>query len=116
MKNSFRVACTLAVFVASGCSEPTLPRVNPNDEFGAFELRIVASRDTVSGANPLVVLRLVSEPQFAGYTPTWTSSPTGVLIHDGNGVFRAISGPATSVLVTARFLGNTASYTLYRIP
>lgn len=105
-----------AALLPIGCAEPPLARVNPNDEFGSFDLRLVASRDTVSAMNPIVVLRVVNDPPFAGYQPAWSTTPAGALVHEGDGVFRAVSGPFTSVLVTARFLGTAASYTIIRTP
>lgn len=112
-----RLLASASIAVAMwGCAEPPLVRSNPNDALADFELSLVASRDTVSAANPVVVLRLVSDPPFTGYEPVWSVSSSGVLVHEGQGVFRVVPGEPTVVTVTARFFGNGASRRIVRVP
>lgn len=105
-----------AALLGTACAEPPLSRLNPNDQFADFELTLLATRDTVSAANPMVVLRVQSDPAFSGYEPVWSAAPSGVLVHDGNGVFRVVPGPAAFTIVTAKYLGNSASRTIHRVP
>jgi hypothetical protein len=115
----FTLALTALVLAVSACVEGPFERTNPRDAASTYRFTLVASRDTVSPANPVVVLNLVSDPVVVGYQPFYISQDSTRLRHEGNGVFRLRNAPATldSVLVTAYF--NSLLPTtriIYRMP
>lgn len=115
----FRPAVIAAVsMTVLGCIDKPFTRANLNDENAEFDMRIVASRDTISPANPIVILRVVTDPIRIGYEPVWSVPAGAGMIHRGNGVFEqttAAIAPQT-VQFTAAFEFRQATITLVRMP
>jgi len=101
-----------------GCIDEPFTRANLHDKNAEFDMRIVASRDTVSPANPVVILRVVTDPMRIGYEPLWSVGLGSGMVHRGNGVFEqttAAIAPQT-FQVTAAFEHRQATITLVRMP
>jgi hypothetical protein len=111
------VTAVLAATI-SGCVDEPFTRANLNDENAEFDMRIVASRDTISPANPIVILRVVTDPIRIGYEPVWSASSASGMIHRGNGVFEQTSPAITpqTIQITAAFEFKQATITLVRMP
>ncbi|MFN0099380.1 MAG: hypothetical protein ACKVS7_11940 [Gemmatimonadaceae bacterium] len=109
---------TMLVPVVVACVDEPFARVNPNDEDLQFTMRIVASRDTISPANPVTVLRVVTEPAFLGYEPVWFLASGGGVVHRGNGVWEMVTPPTapTTLRIQANFAHQLAEITIVRMP
>lgn len=112
------MSAVLLAPLAAACVDEPFARVNPNDEDLQFTMRIVATRDTISPANPVTVLRVVTEPQFLGYEPQWFLATGGGVVHRGNGVWEMTTPPTTpsTVRIRAGFEHQLAEITIVRMP
>lgn len=112
------MSAVLLAPLAAACVDEPFARVNPNDEDLQFTMRLVASRDTISPANPVTVLRVVTEPEFLGYEPQWFLATGGGVVHRGNGVWEMTTPPTvpSTVLIRAFFEHQQAEITIVRMP
>ncbi len=114
------LACfVLGVLGAFGCVESSFARRNPFDRGADLTVRIIATRDTVSATEPVVLLQMVSDPPVVGYEVLWGSAKPSVLAHEGNGVFRLLVVPTVrdSVVVFGWYLGGAdATRTIFVEP
>lgn len=113
------VSIVLVVLGVLGCVESSFARRNPFDPDADLTVRIVATRDTVSPREPVVLLQMVSDPPVVGYEVFWGSTRRTVLAHEGNGVFRLLVTPTArdSVVVFGQYRGGADAYrTIYVVP
>jgi hypothetical protein len=118
-RQSSILVAAVALTVAAACVQGPFERANPRDQGSNYTFTLVASRDTVSPANPIVVLKLVSDPVVVGFESAYSSQDSTRLRHEGNGVFRLRNAPTTfdSVRVTAGFSTLMPVYRMiYRMP
>jgi hypothetical protein len=106
----------LAASLLGSCVEAPFAHVNPNDPAVEFTMSIVASADTATSETRVVQFRLITDPQITGHEPAWSASPALLAVHLGGGAFSFVPGPSTTVLITAAFLGRTATYNITRMP
>lgn len=100
------------------CIDGPFARTNPNDEEFEGTLALVASRDTITPANPVVVLKVVTDPVVTGYEPLWEITAGGGVTFLGNGIFRLDTPPVSPqpIEITAYFAGHALQKTIYRAP
>ncbi len=107
----------VAIAAATGCDLGPFARVNPSDPDASITITIVASRDTVTIANPYIAFQAVVEPATSPVFPTWESNFAG-FVHQGDGVFR-LTSPQASVVpidVRVRFPAGSKVYRVYGAP
>ncbi|MCC7001778.1 MAG: hypothetical protein IT357_06455 [Gemmatimonadaceae bacterium] len=112
------MSAVLLAPLAAACVDEPFARVNPNDEDLQFTMRIVASRDTISPANPVTVLRVVTEPEFLGYEPNWFLAVGAGVVHRGNGVWEMTTPPTVpgTLRIRAFFEHQEAEIAIVRMP
>lgn len=110
--------CSTAGTITLGCVAGPFEHVNPNDFHFAGTMTIVASRDTVSPANPIVIFKVVTDPVVNGWEPNWLITSGGGLLYRGHGVFELGATPLvpTEVRITASFAERSISRTIIRAP
>lgn len=88
-----------------GCVDGPFARLNPNDTGSGITFELVASRDTLRPATPVVVVQVITDPVVSGYQPLWSVTPASALTDLGNGVFRMDVVPPSPLTtqITARF-------------
>lgn len=99
------------------CADAPFESANPNDREFIATMTIVASRDTVSAADPVFVVQVITEPAISGYAPRWEVT-SSLITHEGDGVFR-VNTPVLdplAVQITARFAARGASTIVHLVP
>ncbi len=109
-------ACAAALLAS--CVEGPFAHANPNDPEFEYTMLLTASRDTVTPANPIVLVRLVTDPVIVGYDPVFEAD-SPFMSYLGDGVFQLNTPPTAvfAVTITASFEGNrSVSRTIFRAP
>ncbi len=107
----------LLPLVLLGCVAGPFERANPHDPGAEFSLQLVATRDTVTLAEPDVAILVVTTPHIGGHRAQITAD-YDKLVNFGDGVFRLVmaSPVVAPITITARYLNKEATLTIYRAP
>jgi hypothetical protein len=113
----WRTVAALAPLLLTGCVDGPFERANPHDPEAEFSIQLIATRDTVTLAEPDVAILVVTTPNIGGHLALITSD-YDKLVNFGDGVFRLVmaSPVVAPITITARYLNKEATLTVYRAP
>jgi hypothetical protein len=100
-----------ATLLLGACLDGPFARVNPNDPAAVLELSLVGGRDTLVQVGQQALFQLVTEPVTAGYSVSWSSSTTSLLIPRGFGRFEVVALPGSVATIEIRATLGTRSVT-----